>query len=402
MSFETMVKRYSAISMMVLLCFSAVLESCGQNQNNTHYQVNYSFPFEFDRSGRMVVSASIAGNVYDGVFDTGSTVLLLDNQVIQNTTFVDSIVTEPIVADFPLYGTSVHISKYAYPIDVVLGKDTLHYEYFAVGDIVESCETSVIIPFPQKDNRIWIVDYERQMITIQHDSKDVIPSDISFSSNLKFENGFLFCSIPFEFVDMNMNTYSCSLKGALDTGSGAYITVHGGMKVFNDNLLCDFLSRNGCCKKKYDDEVIYYIDNEEVFVDKVSITSTSNSHIAVLTFGNSLLAHYCLWLDLYSNKVYACVNDKYIRPYQKHCESDNVELYIMRTDKGLLVDYCRPESSCWQAGLRQGDFIISSDGKSFENIKREDIVEYNGKSEHYIQTLRNLDTLLFVAHPIGK
>ena len=115
-----------------------------------------------------------------------------------------------------------------------------------------------------------------------------------------------------------------------------------------------------------------------------------------MAFGNNLLCHYDMWLDLKNMQMYASIIDDYITPFEEYCSSNDVKhIFIQRTLNGRVVLYVSPEHVACDAGFRKGDVILSADGKHFSEIQREDMFEFDGEhKEHYIKILRGLDTLI--------
>ena len=354
--------------------------------------------FSFDERGRIHVSIEIDGQQYDALFDTGSDVAVLDSALFQR------LCPEPVEDRKLLHYVSNDSRVPAIPvnqdIDVIWGADTLRYNRFVLADVKGSMNADAILPFPSFDSHIWHFDYQKQRIS----RSDTLPSNIkkkgAFQSTIKVQRNTLFITMPFLLRGESGDTLSCSISGAFDTGSGGYLTAHGGLLPIEDGRVRTLLSKQ---PKHYlidRNDYLLFIDNASPFQGKLRISVVEDSSAAIILFGNAVLSHYDIWVDFAQMKLFGFIIDQPNHPFQEYCDSTGSSIYFTPTNDGLVVDYCNPLSICWDAGLRQGDIIVSVDDKNHQMVRREDIFKFDeNHPEHCVTIVRGKERQDLIVKP---
>ena len=387
-----------AFGALCILCLGAGSLACSHKGKNLDEGCDNTRNFSFDELGRIHIAIEIDGQQYDALFDSGSDVAVLDSILFQR--FCPESVENRELLHYVSKDSRVSAIPVNQDIDVLWGTDTLRYSRFVLTDVKGAMNADAILPFPSFDSHIWHFDYQNQRIS----RADTLPSNIkkkgAFQSTIKVQRNTLFITMPFLLRGESGDTLSCSISGAFDTGSGGYLTAHGGLLPIEDSRARSLLSKQ---PKHYlidRNDYLVFIDNVSPFQGKLRITVVEDSSTAILLFGNAVLSHYDIWVDFTQMKLLGFIIDQPAHPFQEYCDSTGSSVYLTPTKDGLAVDYCNPHSICWDAGLHQGDIIVSVDDKNHRMVRREDIFKFDENNpEHCVTIVRGKERQDLIVKP---
>lgn len=393
--------RRTLLTLLGPLCIFCIGAGCVPDrhpQESLSSEPTHRVAFYFDKLGRMHTSASVGGEEIDVIFDTGADGPILDSAYFQGIIAQEDS-TRKGFAYFPASNRRVACDIVRQEIDILLAGQVLHFDEFVLDNLQDRLGVLALVSIPENDRRAWNFDYENRTLAIL----DSIPADLDTSSlersSLKRRKWNFHMTLPFVWSGPEEDTLACTLCGMMDTGSGAYLTAYGGLYVLDHKQAQSFIERS----KKYatrSGDNYYVLQQIAPYSDKISIEVDHESHTAFLNFGNSLLAHYNLWLDLDNDLLYSSLSKNYARPHQDYMKNANMDFRVIRTCQGLLIDYCLPSSRSWDAGLRDGDLIIDVDGKPHYVVKPKDIFEFgDGQTQHRVSIIRDSDTLSLYITP---
>lgn len=347
----------------------------------------------------MHTSASVAGAEVDAIFDTGASGLTLDSSYFRHLAHADSI--QKGSAYYVSGDQRVACDIVQQGIDVLLAGQILHFSEFVLDDLQNRLGVLAMVSIPENDSRVWHFDYGNKMLSILDSIPGALDTSAMDKSGISRINGDIFVSLPFSLVNSVGDPLSCRIGGVFDTGSGKYLVAYGGLYVFENKETERFVARSKKLSEIGTRSELYYLEQIVPSRGKICVELDRRSHIAVLNFGNSLLAHYDLWLDLKSERMYASAVEQYVSPFQDFFESRQLEFRTTLTNHGMLIDYCRPGTRSQAAGFREGDLIVKVDDKPYhQGITRKDIFEFeDGQTQHRVSIIRDADTLSLYITP---
>lgn len=333
------------------LCLASIGTGCVNRQSTTNSVIpTDEISFWYDDLGRMHTEANIHDVAKEVIFDTGASGLTIDLSILQEQTLADTLLSEAII-EYLSGGHKFNGKLIDQEINLSFGNSYIHFDNFTTDSIFSRFGVNAIVPIPLNDNHIWNFDYGAQTINIVDTLPKEVVQDCSVKSKISREGSDIFYSLPFSFNNTSGDLVT-DINGAMDTGSGCDITTYGGLFTLNDLYT-----------QKYIESCDYFIDNNrnnqyykvrqtEPYEDNVLIKNVTSSNEAVLVFGNSLLAHYNIWLDLKEGIMYGRVLGNYLSPY---CDmlSRNEQDTFRYTSQGLLIEYCQEGSQYWNCGLQK-------------------------------------------------
>ncbi len=347
----------------------------------------------------MHTSVSVGGVDVDAIFDTGASGLTLDSSYFRHLAHEDSI----------RKGSAYYVSGdqrlacdiVQQEIDILLAGQVVCFEEFVLDNLQDRLGVLALVSIPENNKQVWHFDYGNKMLSVLDSIPGVLDTSTMAKSDIRRIKGDVFISLPFSLVNSIGDSLSCRIGGAFDTGSGKYLVAHGGLYVFENKETERFVARSKKLSKIGTRSELFYLEQIAPSLGKICIELDRRSHTAVLTFGNSLLAHYDFWLDFNSGRMYASAVEQYVSPFQDFFESRQLDFRTTLTNHGMLIDYCRPGTRSQAAGFREGDLIVKVDNKPYQQgITRKDIFEFEeGQAQHRVSIIRDSDTLSLYITP---
>lgn len=389
--------RTIAFGVAVLMVLSAGCFCSGPSKNNAIDNNEHDYSFSFDYLGRMHASVIIDGIEYDALFDTGCEGIILDSIIFSSIIIRDSTSLSTIFSPFTDISSNAIISSQ--DLDVGFCDKNLHFNKLLFADIKKSLGVDLVFSLPISSNLVVHIDFVNSQLSLNDSIPTEVISTHQIQSGIKKYGSDIEISLPFSFTNERGEHLSCILDGTIDTGSGSYMTAYGGRYVVGDEKMLSFLSKSRIVLTDSNEEM-FLLNQQEPFDDIASIIVRRNSHIATLIFGNAILSHYDIWMDLKDNKLYAHVIDDYIPPQQRYLEATGKNMIARPTKEGLFVEYCSRYSPLSKSGFRRGDLIIGMDGEYSRTITGTALLEFDEKKRlHEAYILRNNDTLTLCVTP---
>ncbi len=349
------------------------------------------YSFTFDEYGRIKSFCAINSKDYIAIFDTGANGIILDSA--QFSTLVEG---NPTATDIIYYASrdshrvSTSVSK---NLQVGFCGKVFHFETFHLDNVRELFNADVLLPLANNGRCALHIDYEKRLISWKEHIPAEIVSTHTIQSDIYIDNGNLVVTLPFYLTDSKGEAAPFRLTGTIDTGSGGYLTAYGGLIAIDDTPLISLIKsiRPFHC---ITGDLLYVISQTSPFTDTINIVEKTDTQLATLIFGNALLSHYDIWLDLEALRLYARVNGTYVHPYNDYLTASGKNLFVTRTQEGTFVNCCSSSSPLWTLGLRSGDLILGKDNHFTPVLSSEDLrIFYTEPDKYKLYVCRDRDTI---------
>lgn len=378
-------------NIVVLLAVCIITDCCNANGDSTCNRPNppSSEPFDYDRVGHIVTKVGLHDTLYNAIFDTGASELTLDTSLVDMANL-----NERVQISYIFNSQVSNAFKCSSPINLKFGEDTIHYTAYYVDNVIDKFGVPIIFTIPPTSKKTWHIDYALRQLEIIDVMPDIPIDSLAVVSDVKISNGDMHVVIPFNFVN-GTDSIAYRLSGIIDTGNSKGIVEFGNTVCFNSDEMKSFMSSIQTHNLKNGMSVCYLYDN--LLKEYIRTAFMKNSNYSALVFGNELLAHYNIYIDMSDKKFYAINSQAYKHPYEIYSENHDVNMFVYKTDKGMLVDYVAKQTPYYKSGIRRGDIILSIDGIEAESLPPDIGKRLAGTEKiHNIAIQRNADTLQLV------
>lgn len=342
------------VSMLLSTCIMSSCYNAGSRSCVCSIIKSDATHFDYDLMGRLVTKIGLHDTLYNAIFDTGAAGVIVDSSIVNISDLCDTVKLSYIF-NSQLPSNSLKCNS---PIDLYLGNDTIHYTTYYVDNVIEKFGVPIVFSIPRKDKRIWHINYELQELDILDTLPNVPVDSIDIISEIELANEDIHISMDFMFIN-EKDSINCRLSGILDTGTNKGLVEFGRTENFNTIEMRRFISDIQKYNLNNGSYVCYLYDRD--LKNHLKTVFKVNSNHSLTVFGNELLAYFNIYVDMFHKKLYAIKIPNYKHPYEAYSEKNEVNMFLQKIDKGILVDYVAKHSTFCKAGIQRGDIILSID-----------------------------------------